>query len=202
MVARIFLCFKEICKVMYQSIYANNTPYYNSMHGTNAYNPYAMNGGGIQPNFYGNQPQQPAIGQQSIGQPQVQQQGFVTPPPKSNKILVVSLEDALSKCNEPNSDTMCLDQDKPLIYNISVDMQGRKSYQTYDISLHQPQEKTEQTQEEAHVDYVSMATFSNLQAQFLSLQNRFNDLVERLKSSQNGSNVQSKVNTQEGVKKA
>ena len=178
MVAGIFLCFKEC--IMYQNPYLNS-PLFNY---NNSYPQIA------QPNYYNAQ-------QQNAMRTSNQQQSYVAPPPKTNKILVVSLEDALSKCNEPNCDYMCLDQDKPLLYNVSVDMQGRKAYQTFDITEHKPEEKP-QTKSVELKDYVPMTTFSDLQAQFLSLQNRFNDLVERIKSPQNGSNAQSKGNTRQG----
>lgn len=58
------------------------------------------------------------------------------PSPKTNVILVTSLEDALSRYAEPNSNMVYFDQDKPLAYNIMTDIQGRKTHKTLDLSEH------------------------------------------------------------------
>lgn len=55
---------------------------------------------------------------------------------KTNIVLVTSLEDALSRYAEPNSNIIYFDQDKPLVYNIMTDMQGRKTHKILDLSEH------------------------------------------------------------------
>lgn len=190
---------------MYQSPYSNNSPYYNYQRNNGYANPYMNGGGALQPNLYPNMVQQPAIGQsQQMAQPQPQtiQQGYVTPPPSSNKILAISLEDALSKSNDPNTITIYIDQDKPLLYEIEVDLQGRKTYQIYDISLHKAEEKTKEAENKMTTDeFVPMATFSALHAQFLNLQDRFNTLVERLKTPSNAAKQSNQVKVQDDSKK-
>lgn len=46
----------------------------------------------------------------------------------TNVDLVTSLEEALYKSNIRNSDMLYLDQNKPVIYRIKVDLGGAKSY--------------------------------------------------------------------------
>ena len=83
-------------------------------------------------NFYGGyQPQ--AAGRPIYGgyQPQMQAQPQLT----TNVELVTSLEEALFKSNMRNSDMLYLDQNKPVIYRIKVDMNGAKSYATLPYTL-------------------------------------------------------------------
>lgn len=106
-----------------------------------------------------------------------QSQGFYTPaqqpqpttipivPPKSNKILVTSLIDALNRTPEPNTDFIYIDQDNPFIYQVTIDMQGRKSYKTFEIK-----EVTEQQTNQSgaavapDIDLSAYATKEDLQA--------------------------------------
>lgn len=77
----------------------------------NPYGPYGMP--------YGNFQQQP--------QPQMTQQ------PKTNKILVTGLSDALNRLADPNSVMIYIDQDKPFIYQIKTDIYGKKEYETFSL---------------------------------------------------------------------
>lgn len=54
--------------------------------------------------------------------------------PRTNKIFVTSLEDALNRPAELNSETVYLDQDKPFLYQVTTDMQGRKTYKTFELT--------------------------------------------------------------------
>lgn len=54
--------------------------------------------------------------------------------PRTNKIFVTSLEDALNRPADPNSEVIYLDQDKPFLYQVMNDMQGRKTYKTFELT--------------------------------------------------------------------
>lgn len=87
-------------------------------------------------NMYQGQAQMPTMAQnQPINgyqqQPQMPTQQAV--PPKTNVPFATSLMDAMSRTTDFNSDTFYADQDKPFIYRISIDMQGRKTYKTFEI---------------------------------------------------------------------
>lgn len=70
------------------------------------------------PNYLGNYQQQP----------QVQQQQPIMP--KTNKVFVTSLDDAMARSVEPNSETLYLHQDRNLIFDIKTDMQGKKDLES------------------------------------------------------------------------
>lgn len=78
---------------------------------------------------------QPLNGFQQQGQINTQQQAQqAVLPTKTNVPLVTSLTEAMSRTTELNSDTFYADQDKPFIYRVSVDMQGRKTYRTFELT--------------------------------------------------------------------
>ena len=54
--------------------------------------------------------------------------------PRTNKILVTSLDEAIAKSNERNSELVYFDQSKPLIYIVKVDMTGVKSWAQLEYS--------------------------------------------------------------------
>ena len=53
---------------------------------------------------------------------------YWTPQLRTNKILVTSLEEAIAKSGERNSEMYYFDQSKPVIYVVKVDMNGMKSW--------------------------------------------------------------------------
>lgn len=96
-----------------------------------AYNYYgqpnfgAMNYGGYnaaQMNY--GQPPAPPV------QPQMQTQGL----PKTNKIFVTSLDDALNRPADYNSVVIYLHQDLPLLFEITTDPFGKKTHKTFTIT--------------------------------------------------------------------
>lgn len=124
-------------------------------------------------NPYQPQPQMPTMAQnqpvngfqpqgQANNQPQAQQ---AVMPTKTNVPLVTSLTEAMSRTAELNSDTFYADQDNPFIYRVSVDMQGRKSYRTFELK-----DVTEQTVAQsapsatANIDLSAYATKDDLRA--------------------------------------
>ena len=82
---------------------------------------YQNNGGWPSPAV----PQQPAYGwqPQAAFRPQM-----ATPPPITNIELVTSLEEALIRTNQRNSDMLYLDQNKPILYRVKVDVNGINSH--------------------------------------------------------------------------
>lgn len=117
---------------------ANGQPFYNYMSG--GYTPYQAPAY----NMYANQQPIPTIAQmpqtptaQPVNNFQPQQQMPTQQPvipTKTNVPLVTSLTEAMSRTTELNSDTFYADQDKPFIYRVSVDMQGRKTYRTFELT--------------------------------------------------------------------
>lgn len=148
---------------------ANGQPFYNYMSG--GYTPYQAPAY----NMYANQqpipqmaqmPQTPTAQPVNNFQPQQQMQAQQpTIPTKTNVPLVTSLTEAMSRTTELNSDTFYADQDKPVIYRVSVDMQGRKTYKTFEIK-----DVTEQVVEQnaqtvmPEIDLSAYATKADLKA--------------------------------------
>lgn len=62
-------------------------------------------------------------------QPQMTQQ-----PMRTNKIFVTSLEDALNRYAEPNTIMVYRHQDEKFEYEITTDVQGKKTYKTLQLS--------------------------------------------------------------------
>lgn len=65
--------------------------------------------------------------------PQMPQQTFQQPPQmpyKTNKLVVTSLDEAMMRSSELNSDTVYFDQNKDVLYNVKVDSRGYKTCDT------------------------------------------------------------------------
>lgn len=155
-------------------------PFYN--YGSNPYG--GQNNGYMaqQPqygNFYGQQQNMPqnannGVTQQFQGQAQQQVQQM---PPRTNIAPVASLMDAMSRTSEPNTNIYYADQDQPFIYQISIDMQGRKTYKTFKI-----EDVTEQAQQSNEsgtpdIDLSGYAKKEDLQALKNEIMNMANTFV-------------------------
>ena len=57
--------------------------------------------------------------------------------PVSNIQYCASLEDALSRCNRPNTENVFFHQDLPIFYRIKVDFDGKKYWQDFMYSSNQ-----------------------------------------------------------------
>ncbi len=55
-------------------------------------------------------------------------------PYKTNKLVVTSLDEAMMRSSELNSDTVYFDQNKDVLYNVKVDSRGYKTCDTYKVS--------------------------------------------------------------------
>lgn len=122
--------------------------------------PYGFNAQAFQPQQYYQPSYQPQA--YSSMQPQLQQQS------KTNKVFVTSLDDALNRVSEPNSEMMYLHQDEPLLFEIKTDSQGRKTYKTYAISEDLPQEG----EKEENREFVLREEFERLEGEFKALRDK------------------------------
>lgn len=148
-----------------------------------------QNYGGMPPNSYG-MPQVSAIPYQGGYSPYNQNNGFnqqpQQPPIKTNHIYVTSLEDALARSVEPNSEIVYLHQDKPLLFNVKTDMLGKKTYTV--LELHPPiaESTTETASVMPNVDtdmFVSREEFNELKKQIKPLLDRINKSKEKVGES-------------------
>lgn len=84
--------------------------------------PYTQQGLNSYGNYTGQSPR--------FNQPQQFNQTY-TPPFQTNKILVTGPEEALMRANQQNCLFICFNQNKPEMYEIRVDTEGRKKIDTY-----------------------------------------------------------------------
>lgn len=59
--------------------------------------------------------------------------------PSTNVLLVTSIDEALMKSNDRNSDYVYFHQDKSVFYRVKVDNDGRKVWQEFNYSSPNPQ---------------------------------------------------------------
>ena len=52
--------------------------------------------------------------------------------PYTNMVFVTSVEEALYKATQRNSDVVFFDQDRPVFYRVKVDSDGRKSWMQFE----------------------------------------------------------------------
>lgn len=151
-----------------------------------------------QPQSYGNyqpQPQMPFVAQNQplnafqqqqgqMAQPAMQQptQSIIMPP-KSNKIYVTGLEDAMSRVAEPNTEMEYRHQDKQIIYEVYTDLQGKKTVKEY----HYEESTSEPKQEEKisldeyvkKEDFIKFATNSVTKTDLTDLESKFTQLLKQ-----------------------
>ena len=99
---------------------------------------------------YGNYPQQP------YQQPQPQRL-----PPSTNKVFVVSLDDALSRFSSPNSVMLYVLQDETMVFEVYTDEQGKKSFKARQLVDAPTQDGTNGAK---GGDFVSRQEFDELKA--------------------------------------
>ena len=69
-----------------------------------------------------------------------QYNGYGWDRPVSNVQYCASLEDALSRCNRPNTENVFFHQDLPIFYRIKVDFDGKKYWQALEYTEPKPNE--------------------------------------------------------------
>ena len=165
----------------------------------NPYQPYNY-GGTYIPNYnYQNPYQQfnPNLTQQQT-QPQNQQSSATN----TNKIFVSSIDDVKSKSLPANSDFIFLDNDKPILYQKTVDSKGQFEVKAFEIHEIKPQEKAKEDNSINLSNYVTLTEFEVLKGQIdelknkitkMSVQNQLNSLTSSAKSKERmeGNNEQS-----------
>ena len=100
----------------------------------------------------------------------------VQPQPKTNKVWVTSLEDAMARSVEPNSEYIYLHQDKPLLIEVRTDGQGRKTTRVMELKDYVEQPKPEMPMPN---NFPTREEFDGLKAEIQALKERLpKDIVE------------------------
>ena len=102
-----------------------------------------------------------------------QQQAFQ---PKTNKVWVISLEDAMARSVEPNSEYIYLHQDKPLLIEVKTDSQGKKTARVMELKDYVEQPKPEMDMSN---NFPTREEFEVLQGKIKALEDKVTkDIVE------------------------
>ena len=135
------------------------------------YNPYQpFNYGGIYiPNYNFQNPYQqfnPSLTQQN--QQQTQQSSATN----TNKIFVSGIDDVKSKPLSANSDFIFLDNDKPILYQKTVDSKGQFEVKAFEINEIKAQDRQKQPDTINLSNYVTLTEFEALKGQIDELKNK------------------------------
>lgn len=90
--------------------------------------------------------------------------------PKTNKVWVTSLEDAMARSVEPNSEYIYLHQDKPLLIEVKTDSQGRKTTRVMELKDYVEQPKPEMPMPN---NFPTREEFEVLQGKIKALEEKF-----------------------------
>lgn len=107
----------------------------------------------------------------------------------TNKIFVNGIEDVRNRRLAPDSDFMFLDNDRPLLYQKTVDGKGQFEVKVFDIVPHK-----EETAPVNNPDYVLRSDFEKLSSEFIELKNKIlggtnNESVKQQQSSESNDAV-------------
>ena len=95
---------------------------------------------------------------------------------KTNKVWVISLEDAMARSVDPNSEYIYLHQDKPLLIEVKTDMQGKKTARVMELKDYIEQPKPENT---IPNDFPTREEFDGLKAEIQAIKGKLSkDIVE------------------------
>lgn len=166
------------------------------------YNPYQpFNYGGTYiPNYNYQNPYQQF--NQNLTQQQTQPQQTMNNATNTNKIFVAGIDDVKSRNIPFNSDFIFLDNDKPYLYQKTVDGKGQFEVKAFEIHEIKPQEKAKEDNSINLSNYVTLTEFEALKGQIdelknkitkMSVQNQLNSLTSSAKSKERmeGNNEQS-----------
>lgn len=136
------------------------------------YNPYQLYnyGGTYIPNYNYQNPYQQF--NPNLTQQQNQQQNQQSSATNTNKIFVSSLDDVKSKSLPANSDFIFLDNDKPILYQKTVDSKGQFEVKAFEIHEIKPQEKQKEDNSINLSNYVTLTEFEALKGQIDELKNK------------------------------
>lgn len=165
----------------------------------NPYQPYNY-GSTYIPNFNFQNPYQQF--NPNLTQQQTQQQNQQSSATNTNKIFVSSLDDVKSKSLPANSDFIFLDNDKPILYQKTVDSKGQFEVKAFEIHEIKAQDNQKQPDTINLSNYVTLTEFETLKGQIdelknkitkMSVQNQLNSLTSSAKSKERmeGNNEQS-----------
>lgn len=146
----------------------------------NPYQPFTYNGTYI-PNYNNFQY---AYQQPNMNMQQNQTQNQQSSATNTNKIFVSSLDDVKSKSLPANSDFIFLDNDKPILYQKTVDSKGQFEVKAFEINEIKPQEKQKEDNSINLSNYVTLTEFEALKGQIDELKNKITKM-----------SVQSELNT-------
>ena len=135
----------------------------------NPYQPYNY-GSTYIPNFNFQNPYQQF--NPNLTQQQTQQQNQQSSATNTNKIFVSSIDDVKSKSLPANSDFIFLDNDKPILYQKTVDSKGQFEVKAFEIHEIKPQEKQNEDNSINLSDYVTLTEFEALKGQIDELKNK------------------------------
>lgn len=165
----------------------------------NPYQPYNY-GGTYIPNYNYLNPYQQF--NPNLTQQQTQQQNQQSSATNTNKIFVSSIDDVKSKSLPANSDFIFLDNDKPILYQKTVDGKGQFEVKAFEINEIKAQDSQKQPDTIKLSNYVTLTEFEALKGQIdelknkitkMSVQNQLNSLTSSAKSKERmeGNNEQS-----------
>lgn len=136
------------------------------------YNPYQpFNYGGTYiPNYNFQNPYQQFNA--NLTQQQTQPQNQQASATNTNKIFVSGIDDVKSKPLSANSDFIFLDNDKPILYQKTVDSKGQFEVKAFEIHEIKPQKKQEEDNSINLSNYVTLTEFEALKGQIDELKNK------------------------------
>ena len=167
----------------------------------NPYQPYNY-GGTYIPNYNFQNPYQQF--NPNLTQQQTQQQNQQSSVTNTNKIFVSGIDDVKNKPLSANSDFIFLDNDKPILYQKTVDGKGQFEVKAFEIHEIKPQEKQKEDNSINLSNYVTLTEFEVLKGQIdelknkitkMSVQNQLNSLTSAAKSKE-----KSEVNNEQSSK--
>lgn len=135
----------------------------------NPYQPYNY-GGTYIPNYNYQNPYQQF--NQNLTQQQTQPQQTMNNATNTNKIFVAGIDDVKSRNIPFNSDFIFLDNDKPILYQKTVDGKGQFEVKAFEIREIQPQERQKEDNSINLSNYVTLTEFEALKGQIDELKNK------------------------------
>ena len=165
----------------------------------NPYQPYNY-GGTYIPNYNFQNPYQQF--NPNLTQQQTQPQQTMNNATNTNKIFVAGIDDVKSRNIPFNSDFIFLDNDKPYLYQKTVDSKGQFEVKAFEINEIKAQDRQKQPDTINLSNYVTLTEFEALKGQIdelknkitkMSVQNQLNSLTSSAKSKERmeGNNEQS-----------
>lgn len=136
------------------------------------YQPYNY-GNTYIPNYNYQSPYQFNMNQQTP-QTQTQPQQTMNNATNTNKIFVAGIDDVKSRNIPVNSDFIFLDNDKPLLYQKSVDSKGQFEVKTFEIKEILPQDKPKEESSVNLSNYVTLSEFEAIKGQINELKDKLN----------------------------